>query len=462
MIFSSALFILFLLLVMSVYYIVPTKLRHLWLLLASYVFCLMYDVNALIVLVGSTLVSYLFGLILDRMKWEGKGNKAGSRIWLWVGVICCIAPLLLAKTGRFSLFAVIGVSFYTLQEIGYLSDICQGKSRAEKSLLNYALFIAFFPKLVSGPIERSGNLLKQIKEASGTVFEYDRVKSGFLLMLWGYFQKSVIADSFSGYVSKVYDQWEAYSGAVILLATVVFAFQLYADFAGYTNIVLGAAKVLGYQLQENFLQPYLAVSIRDFWRRWHISLSAWLRDYIYIPLGGNRRGKLCKYINLMITFVVSGLWHGLSFNYVAWGMLHGAYQVIGEFVGGRKLTLLLRRVGVFALVNIAWVFFRAGSLKAAIGMLLRCVLHFSPGALAGDVFSSLGLGMTNIVFGAACIVLLLLADVLHERQIHVRVLLAERSIVVRWLCYMVLVLLLAFVEIRRCGIPASNFIYSQF
>lgn len=475
MIFSSACFILFLMIVVSIYYVVPIKLRHIWLLMASYIFCLSYDVNAVIVLAGTTLVSYLFGCFLDKIK-TAYQSKTGALICLWSGIICCVFPLVCGKIGIYSLFAVMGISFYTLQEIAYLIDIYCGKNQAEKNFVKYALFIAFFPKLVSGPIERSGNLLKQIESMKKESFEYDRVKSGLILILWGYFQKSVIADSFSVYVGRVYEQWDVYSGMTILFATIIFAFQLYADFAGYTNIAIGAACVLGYNLQENFRQPYLATSIKEFWRRWHISLSNWLRDYIYIPLGGNRKGEIHKYMNLLITFLVSGLWHGVSFNYVVWGLLHGVYQIAGslgqkvrnklmETMGLSRKNIfysVVQRIGVFVWVNLAWIFFRASGLRSALKILHKCIFNLSIGEFNKDVYLSLHLSVEEIMLGMIFIILLILVDALHEKEIHIRPLIYKQPVVLRWSCYMGMVLILTFVEMRRCGVAASNFIYMQF
>lgn len=475
MIFSSAYFVLFLLIVLSVYFFVPAKMKCGWLLLASYIFCWSYNVYSLVALIYSTFVSYLFGIILDKSH-DKQRKKIWNGICLWCGIISCALPFFMSKTETYSIFVLVGTSFYTLQEIGYLIDIYRGNNRAEKNFIKYALFVAFFPKLVSGPIERADKLLKQIADIQVVMFDYDRVKSGFILMMWGYFQKNIIADSFSIYVTNVYEQWESYSGAMLALATMVYAVQLYTDFAGYTNIAVGAAQVIGYELQENFRQPYLACSIKEFWRRWHIGLSTWLRDYIYIPLGGNRKGEICKYINLMITFMVSGWWHGMSWNFVAWGMLHGAYQIAGECRHKIKqkiivksmlpeksaIVLAMQRVSVFVMVNIAWIFFRASGLKSAIGILYKCIFDFSVNNLAKDVFMSLNIGLGEIVIGIVLIVISIVIDMLHEKDIHIRTLLNSKPIVLRWICYMGMLLILTFVEMRRCGIEASNFIYMQF
>lgn len=472
MIFNPALFLFFFFIVISIYYVIPLKLRNSWLLFTSYFFCLTYNLQSLIVLIYSTVVSYFIGLLIDRVA-ESRFSKKGTLICLWSGIALCMLPLIMNKADKNSLFVLIGVSFYTLQEIGYMTDIYFHKREAEHNFINYAVFVAFFPKLVSGPIERSNDLLDQIENISQPAFDYDRAREGFELILWGYFQKSVIADSFSHYVDKVYGQWEGYTGATILLATFLFAFQLYADFSGYTNIALGAAQVMGLRLRKNFSQPYLAVSIKDFWRRWHISLSKWLRDYIYIPLGGNRGGKVKKYTNLLITFLVSGIWHGGSWSFLAWGMIHGGYQVLEDYFRGireksekqdrqRMILTFMSQLRVFIMVNIAWIFFRASGLKAAFGMLHKGIFDFSAGNLATDIFRTLNLNGINICIGFVFILLIITVDILHENNIHIRILLNRQNIVLRWICYMGALLILTFVGLRRCGLEASNFIYMKF
>ncbi len=469
MIFSFWYFALFLLMILGIYYVVPAKWWHGWLLLTSYVFCLTYGGRSLFILLCSTLVSYLFGIILDKIKCAYPKSKR-SLICLWCGIAFCVIPLLFGKINPTSLFAGIGISFYLLQQIGYLVDIYRGKIRAEKKLIRYALFVAFFPKLVSGPIERSDNLLKQIDEMAPPSFDYEEVKSGLMLMLWGYFQKIMIADSLSFLVTNVYDHWEGYAGGTLCLASIVFAFQLYADFAGYTNIAMGAAQALGFHLHKNFEQPYLSVSIKEFWRRWHISFSSWLRDYVYIPLGGSRKGTLRYYVNLMITFTVSGLWHGTGLNYVAWGMLHGIFQVIESICSklqkkARESSVFsktIKRIWVFILADFALIFFRASGLKTALNIIYKMLFHFEAGGMIRDIGLSLHLGIPQIVIGTLSIILLLAVDVLHEKGVSFRKVINGKPVVVRWICYMCIVLLLTLVGMRRWGTEASGFIYMQF
>lgn len=227
----------------------------------------------------------------------------------------------------FDLLLPVGISFYTFQALSYTMDVYRGDIVPERNFFMYALFVSFFPQLVAGPIERSKNLLRQVNQPH--VFDYDNMREGLLVILWGFFLKLVVADRVAIIVNTVYGDYPQYGGMYIIVASVLFAIQIYCDFAGYSTIAIGAAKVLGFQLMENFDCPYFSCSIGEFWRRWHISLSSWFRDYLYIPLGGNRRGTLIKYRNIVIVFLVSGLWHGAAATYVMWGLIHGIYQVIG-------------------------------------------------------------------------------------------------------------------------------------
>jgi D-alanyl-lipoteichoic acid acyltransferase DltB (MBOAT superfamily) len=217
----------------------------------------------------------------------------------------------------FDIILPVGISFYTFQALSYTMDVYRGDIYCERNFLKYALFVSFFPQLVAGPIERSRNLLKQISVKHE--FRWDKVREGLTQMLFGYFQKVVISDNISVLVDQVYNNYPNYGAVELILATIFFAFQIYCDFGGYSNIAIGAAKVMGFDLMENFNTPYMSLSVAEFWRRWHISLSTWFRDYLYIPLGGNRKGRLRKYVNIMVVFLASGLWHGASWHYVAWG-----------------------------------------------------------------------------------------------------------------------------------------------
>lgn len=343
MLFNSTQFLIFFPIVTIAYFLIPHRIRYIWLLLASYYFYMCWNPKYALLIATSTVITWLSGLLIDRTNKSTadlKNKIFKKKLWVGLSFASNLAILFFFKYFDFALrnlnavlaqfnfeliqpgFDVIlpvGISFYTFQALSYTMDVYRGEIYAEKNILKYALFVSFFPQLVAGPIERSKNLLKQFNEEH--CFDYDRVKNGLLLMLWGFFMKLVIADRVALLVDQVYNNWEQYAGFEIVVATVFFAVQIYCDFGSYSNIAIGAAQVMGFTLMENFRQPYFATSVADFWRRWHISLTSWFRDYLYIPLGGNRKGQLRKYLNVMIVFVTSGLWHGASWHFVVWGGL---------------------------------------------------------------------------------------------------------------------------------------------
>lgn len=370
----------------------------------------------------------------------------------------------------FDIVLPVGISFYIFQALSYTVDVYRDEIYAEKNFFRYALFVSFFPQLVAGPIERSKNLLKQMAEPKK--FDYDSVREGLLLMLYGFFLKLVISDRCAVLVNQVYGDYMAYQGFQLILANVFFAIQIYCDFMGYSVIAKGAAKVLGFELMENFKQPYLATSIKDFWRRWHISLSSWLRDYLYIPLGGNRGSKWKKYRNLMITFLVSGLWHGANTTFVLWGGLHGLYQVIGELTAPVFASIykrfhvdretfswkFLRVIKTFLLVDIAWVFFRADSVQSAFLILRRCTLLSNTGLLLNGGLYQLGLNERNMTILAIALLALLIVSVMRERGIQVLAWLSGQNIVFRYAVYWSGLVLILF----SMDIVGQEFIYFQF
>ena len=273
---------------------------------------------------------------------------------------------------NYSILLPVGISFYTLQALGYLIDVYRGEIEAEKNFLRYALFVSFFPQLVAGPIERSKNLLVQLREPHS--LKYENIRKGALLVLYGLFLKMVIADRAAIIVNTVYGDSVKYPGFYIIVATIFFSIQIYCDFYGYSTIARGSALLMGIRLMDNFNAPYYAKSVKEFWRRWHISLSGWFRDYLYIPLGGNRKGKIRKEGNLLVVFAVSGLWHGASLAFVVWGLLNGIYQVMADIVMKVKTAAcfskrLFQTVATFILVTFAWLFFRAGSLKVSVELI---------------------------------------------------------------------------------------------
>ena len=338
MLFNSFNFLIFFPIVLLIYFAIPAKVRYIWVLICSYYFYASWDFIFIFLLFFITLITYFAALGVEIYK------KAETKnLLLVLAISICFLLLLWFKYINFAIENVnhfleiigaskvmpyfdiilpVGVSFYTFQAVGYVIDVYRGKISAEKNILRYGLFISFFPQLVAGPIERSGNLLNQLRNIHTiNIYNWENVIHGFRLMIWGYFEKLLIADRAAILVDTVYNSYYSYGFWEIATATILFALQIYCDFDGYTNIAKGVAKIMGMDLMPNFGQPYLAQNIVDFWKRWHLSLTTWFTDYLYIPLGGSRKGKLRNYVNIFIVFLVSGLWHGASWHYVVWGGL---------------------------------------------------------------------------------------------------------------------------------------------
>lgn len=412
MLFNTMQYILFLPIVVLVYYSLPQKLRYVWLLGASYYFYMQWNLRYTVLLFSCTLITYVGGLLLTRLGEEHselestKGFIDKRKLCF---IVCIVLNLGILGLFKYFSFAVslsnrilsfvhireisidfdillpVGISFYILQALGYLIDVYRGDTRAERSFIRYALFVSFFPQLVAGPIERSKSLLVQLNRVH--VFQYENLRKGLLLILYGLFLKMVIADRTAIIVDAVYENSGEYCGLYIIVATFFFAIQIYCDFYGYSTIARGSALLMGIHLMDNFNAPYYAGSVREFWRRWHISLSEWFRDYLYIPLGGSRKGKARKEINRLIVFGISGLWHGASLAFVLWGALNGIYQVVEDMSEhmAEKLKMrldhkivygtvnfskkLIRTVLTFVLVTFAWLFFRSGALEASLEIL---------------------------------------------------------------------------------------------
>lgn len=366
----------------------------------------------------------------------------------------------------------LGISFYTFQTTGYLIDIYKNKSKACKNLGKYALFVTFFPLVLAGPIERSTNFLKQLDEKYS--FDYERIKDGLLLVLWGLFKKVVIADRLAVLVNTVFNDVEKYKGFPLIVASIFFTFQIYCDFSSYSEIALGSARVLGYSLIKNFDTPYFSKSIGEFWRRWHISLSTWFRDYLYIPLGGNRVTKQRKYINLMIVFLVSGLWHGANWTFIIWGGLHGIYQILGyelKFLKEKILNFfkinfnsytyrISQVVITFSLVNFAWIFFRINSLKDAkyfIKNMFKINLKF----LFDGSFFKLGLDGYDLKLSLLLIIFLMIIEYLNKKE-NIKTKLKNEPLITRWTIYYILIFSIIIFGFYGGKYDASQFIYLQF
>lgn len=306
----------------------------------------------------------------------------------------------------------VGISFYTFQTLSYVVDVYRGTTTAEHNFGKYFAFVTFFPQLVAGPIERSDNLLPQIKAEA--IFRYDKAVSGMRWMLIGFFKKLIIADNLSQYVDMIYASPQEQTGYPLLMATIFFTFQIYCDFSGYSDIAIGVAKLFGIDLMRNFKSPYLSVSLKEFWSRWHISLSTWFKDYVYIPLGGNRISAFRTSFNLLLTFIVSGFWHGASWNFLIWGALHGFFQIVEKHLPKnltKKIPRLIKWIFVFTFVSVAWVFFRAKTFSDAIYIITHM---FALSNIGEGLLPSMGLSNTRLLIYLLFILLLMAYDALDK------------------------------------------------
>lgn len=487
--FFSLAFVLFYSITFLIYNAVPYRFKHYILLAASITFYALFDIKYTLILLFVIVFSYFMALSIEKR--SKCGNPKG---WLAIGIILCVFVLVffkfwnyalvaldrvfgfkgLAQSGAAAILAPVGISFFSLEAIGYMVDVYRGKTKAESNFCKYALFISFFPKIMSGPIDRSSNLLKQMRD--GVKFDYYQVKRSFLLILWGTFIKLLIANRLAVIVDFAFKNYNEQTGFTLLVAVMLYGLQLYVDFSGYSYIAIGLAGTFGYTLIDNFIQPYFALNVRDFWRRWHVSLSSWLRDYVYIPLGGSKKGTLRRYINLMITFVVSGLWHGTGMHFVVWGLIHGVYQVL-SIVFNHLLSPLTSKINVkrdcfshkmikaiitFLLVDFAWLFFRADSVGSALEILNKILLNPEVGR---TIFDNLMLAGVEIKKGGVLvfeILLLLGVDFYHEKKGRISDLLDAQNKWFRWLVYVTMAMFIVVGMIRDYGGSASTFIYASF
>ncbi len=495
--FNSINFMIFFPVVLALYFVIPKALRQIWLLAASYYFYMSWNARYALLIAASTLITYVSGIAIERYRDSGRTGRRLTVLFSCLGINLGI--LLFFKYGNFLIASLdrglellhigsvdqrlyfllpVGISFYTFQALGYTIDVYRGDVRAETNLIRYALFVSFFPQLVAGPIERSKNLLSQMQNiAEIKLWNARRVTSGTILMIWGFFVKMVIADRAAVLVNTVFDNYRMYGSTELVLAAVFFALQIYCDFGSYSLIAIGAAKIMGFELMENFNTPYFACSIRDFWSRWHISLSTWFRDYLYIPLGGNRRGRVRKSVNIMIVFLASGLWHGADWSYVVWGGIHGAYQVIGDYLASfrekciRKLRVntacfswkFLQTTVTFILVVFAWIFFRADSIGDAFHYIRRIWVRPTPWVLFNGEIFTLGLDRPemNILFVAIC--MLGLVDLVrYRKKMTLDVFLMQQNLWFRGGVMIGLVVLIFVCGKYGVGFDPQQFIYFQF
>lgn len=483
-------YLLFLTAACLVRYLFPVRFKAAALLACSLVFYCTWNPLCLPFLLFTIVSTYAAGHYAGRRRGED-----GRRMRSLVSDLCIASNLCILIFCKYweMLFPGMfeqrllpaGISFYTLQAIGYVID-CGREGCGEESLTEYALFVSFFPGILSGPIERKRGLLAQVQglrdrsvqeqnAAAGGTCVYENLRSGLMIMLWGYFLKLVLADRIAIVVNTVYGDLNTWKGTMVVLAALLYSLQIYCDFAGYSAIAIGSARILGFRVMQNFTAPYLETSVAGFWRHWHISLSSWFRDYLYIPLGGNRKGRLRQYVNLMVVFAVSGLWHGADITFLIWGLLHGIYQVAGRMTKPLRLRAcralrieetvashrLLQRGFLHLLVSAAWVFFRVEDLPMAISV-FRAMKGLHPWVLTDGSLLDLGLDTPNWILLSAGLLLLCCRDHLQRRGCSLRRWICRQGLWLRYLLLIGGVLLVLVCGIWGPGYDASTFIYSQF
>ena len=485
MIFLSFEFYLAVIALLVVYYCFPPRLRWTVLLTASLGGYIFLAGEGSILLGMNIAVSFLMGHALKGL--QDRQNGTGiRRLCLGLGILVVVMPLFLAKEGTYlaerllhhegiSFWSALGLAYFTLQTIGYMVDVYRGEILPEKNLAKYALFVSFFPQIVQGPIARYGRLSPQF---FGEVrFDERKFSKGLQWLLWGFFLKLMIADRAGVIVNRVFDNWEIYTGGYVLLAGVLYSLQLYADFSACVYLAKGVAGLFGIELEDNFRQPYFSRSVKEFWGRWHITLSSWLKDYIYIPLGGNRKGKLRKWLNLCIVFAVSGMWHGAGLKYVFWGLMHAAYQIAGELTAPvrRRIYRVLRieendlpavvvqRVMTFFWVMLAWIIFRAESLRAGLQMLRNLFTVYNLWIFWNDSIYTLGLDIKECMLLFLTVLFLFAVSRRQEKMAGtVGEWLLDQHLLTRWTVYLGAVLLIVVFGTYGYGFDAFDFIYGGF
>lgn len=485
MLFNSLHFAAFFPIVTAGYFLLPARFRWVWLLAASAYFYMSFVPAYILILAGTIVVDYVAGLLIERSAGRQRLAYLVASLVANVGVLAFFKyELFFARTINavvggpavpvLDILLPIGLSFHTLQSMSYTVEVYRGEQRAERHLGLFALYVLYYPQLVAGPIERPQNVLHQLHAVHR--FEYTRAVRGLQLMAWGLVKKMVIADRLAILVAPVFDSSRSATGPAVAIAAVLFAYQIYCDFSGYSDIALGTAEVMGVQLMKNFDQPYAARSLGEFWRRWHISLSTWFRDYLFIPLGGSRNGRLRTYRNLIIVFAVSGLWHGANWTFVVWGVLHGSALVLESATASFRARVraalgvpagivdLAAQVSTFAFVCLTWIFFRAQTIGDAVRLVSALPSRelFLPAAWRAaitNMSAGSGIGPLAFVLAVGSVAALESVHYLKRRCGELRSAIAERPSLVRWTLYgTVVIVLLVFSQTSR----SSMFIYFQF
>ena len=492
MIFNSFEFLIFFPIVLFLHFVLPTKIRWIALLIASYYFYISWNPELIYLIAFTTAVSYVSAIIIKK-----SNNGVIRKLWLTLTLVVCLGVLFFYKYFNFlstsvteilrmftlpvndftlDLILPVGISFYTFQTLSYVIDVYRGDIEPEYHFGYYALFVSFFPQLGAGPIERPDNLVPQLKAPHKPNAE--NFREGLKIMICGFFKKLAVADILATYVNPVFNNPAEANGLSVVVATCLFAVQIYCDFSGYTDIAIGCARMMGIRLMQNFNMPYNARSIKEFWGRWHISLSTWFRDYVYIPLGGNRCSSARQSFNVFTVFLLSGIWHGANWTFVIWGILHGVYQIFGKItLPARKriceilhinrdgwLVVLWQRFFTFVLVGIAWIFFRANSLSDLATLMTKLFTDWSFSGYWSETLSILNISAPEILLVVLIVIVMNLLDLLIMQNPS-----AERfnkydghaSVRDNSYVYLVMCIAVAWL-ILLAGNGASSFIYFQF
>ena len=486
MTYTSLGFYLLVLFVLVLYYTIPLRFRWTALLIGSIAFYYLACSEGCLILLITALLSYEVGIQLQLFREKYAAARRGmQRLILFIALLPALLPWLMIKNGNFIIGILIhgstlnwlvplGISFYTLQMVSYLVDVYKGKIDAQRNPAKYLLFLLFFPQIVQGPIPRYEQLAGQLYE--GHRFHEEKFVRGLQLILWGFFLKFMIADRADIVVCTVFDSPEKYAGGYILVAAVLYSIELYADFLACVTISQGVAGLFGIALADNFRHPYFSTSIQEFWRRWHISLSTWLRDYIYIPLGGGRKGTFRKYINLIAAFTFSAVWHGSGYKFLFWGLMHAAYQITGSLIAPLRNRLyglfrlseqsgmrkMIQRIGVFFWVMLAWIIFRADSLRIGLRMIKRMFFVWNPWIFFNDSLLRMGLGWKDWCILLPSMVILLCVSVLQEKGMDIREMILHKAVYIRWTLYILVILCIMIFGTYGFGYQGQDFIYGGF
>lgn len=493
--FISLYFMIFILIVLAGYYVIPGRFRHVFLLICNlfyYISCLQ-DIRYLLAVIGITFATWLGAKMIDRCS-----LPKIRRTIVFFTVMLCVGSLICFKYAAFFLDSFhqlaawcniplsqfrlkilmpLGISFYTFQALSYVFEVHKKKISPENNFIRYAAYVTFFPTILSGPIERPQGLLTQIRELSGIRFDFNNFQNGLTLILYGSFLKLVIADRIAVVVNTVFMFYGEYGFFILLFAAVCYSIQIYCDFSSYSLIALGLGKMLGLRVTENFKAPYFSASMQEFWRRWHISLSTWFRDYVYIPLGGSKCSTLQKSCNLMITFLVSGIWHGANWTFIIWGMLHGLYQIIGTLTVNIRKKIYEhahiktncfsfrfgQRVCTFIFVAFAWIFFRAETVKAAFLYIKRMFSMFDIWKLFDGTVYYLGLDTQQIdILWFALLIMFFVDYVKYKEDKSIDVVLLEQNLFFRAAVLLLLFFMSFVFGMYGPAFDAQEFIYFQF